>query len=337
MSRVLVTGGAGYIGSHAVLALLEAGYGPLVVDDLSTGRADAVPAEVPFISGDAGDRRLIEQVLARYEIEAVMHFAASIVVPESVADPVKYYANNTSVTLSLLERCLEHAVPRFIFSSSAAVYGIPQTPRVSEGSPTNPISPYGASKLFSERMLLDAAAAHPGFRPVCLRYFNVAGADPLGRAGQSGPESTHLIRAALETALDARPHLDIFGTDYETRDGTGERDYIHVSDLAAAHVAALRYLEAGGSPTVLNCGYGTGFTVFEVVAAVERLIGRRLPVRVAPRREGDPACLVADPGELRRRLDWRPQHADLAEMISTAMAWMKSRRSPEPSLPAAGA
>ncbi len=328
MSKVLVTGGAGYIGSHAVLALLEAGYEPVVVDDLSTGRAAAVPGEVPFFQGDAGDPKLFEAIAGRFPISAVMHFAASIVVPESVADPVKYYANNVGVTLSLLARCLKHDIPRFVFSSSAAVYGIPATAQVSEASPTNPINPYGASKLFSERMLLDAAAARPRFRPLCLRYFNVAGADPAGRTGQSGPESTHLVRGAVETALGLRSHLDIYGDDYDTRDGTGERDYIHVTDLADVHVAALRDLERGGAPGVLNCGYGAGYTVREVIAAAEEVVGRTLPVRLAPRRAGDPASLVADVGELRRRLAWKPRRASLAEMISTALAWAETQSAP---------
>ncbi len=323
---MLVTGGAGYIGSHAVLALLEAGYAPVVVDDLSTGRAEAVPSEVPFFRGDAGDGRLFDSIAARFSIEAVMHFAASIVVPESVADPVKYYANNTGVTLKVLAKCLEHKTPRLIFSSTATVYSAGDTPRFSEASPTNPISPYGASKLFSERMLLDAAAAHPSFRPICLRYFTVAGADPQGRSGQSGPETTHLVRAAVETALGGRSHLDIHGEDYATRDGTGERDYVHVSDIASAHVAALRYLEGGGEPAALNCGYGTGYTVREVVSVVEAQIGRPLPVRVGPRRPGDPASLVADASELKRRTGWRPRHASLETIIRTALAWERSSR-----------
>ncbi len=337
MSKVLVTGGAGYIGSNVVLALLDNGYEPVVVDNLSTGQAVAVPAEVPFFKGEAADGKLFDSIAGRFAIDAVMHFAASIVVPESVADPVKYYSNNTGSTLALIAGCLRHGVPRFIFSSTATVYSVGDTPRFSESSPTNPISPYGASKLFSERMLLDTARAHGSFRPICLRYFTVAGADPKGRAGQRGAETTHLIRAAVETALGARACLDIWGDDYDTRDGTGERDYVHVTDIAAAHLDTLRYLEKGGEPMALNCGYGAGYTVREVVAAVEALTGKPLPVRVGPRRAGDPASLVADASELRRRVGWRPAHASLAEILETAMNWERAlRREESPMASAAG-
>jgi UDP-glucose 4-epimerase len=324
-AKVLVTGGAGYIGSHAVLALAEAGYRPLVLDNLSTGVRQAVPPEVPLFIGDVADRAVVDKILAKHQVSAVMHFAASIIAPQSVEQPLQYYENNTVGTLRLLECCIEHKVAYWVFSSTAAVYGHSMSPLVAEDAPTRPMSPYGASKLFCERMLADASVAYPRFRPVCLRYFNVAGADSRGRAGQSGQESTHLIRLAIETALGARPHLDIFGHDYETRDGTCERDYIHVSDLADAHVAALRYLEAGGDPTVLNCGYGIGYTVLEVVAALEGLIGRALPTCQAPRRPGDPPRLIAEAAEIRRRLDWRPTRADLAMIIQSALDWRVSQ------------
>ena len=267
---ILVTGGAGYIGSHAVLELVAAGYRPVVLDDLSAGVRSAVPEGVPFHEGSVSDAVLVGDILRRHAVGAIMHFAGSIIVPESVENPVKYYRNNTVGTLLLAEAALKAGVERFIFSSSAAVYGIPESVPVGEDAPTRPINPYGSSKLMSERMLMDIAAANPRFRPLCLRYFNVAGADPQGRAGQRGPNVTHLIRVAVETALGQRPVLEIFGADYPTRDGTCERDFIHVTDLAVAHVAALRYLENGGAPDILNCGCGRGFTVREVVATWKR-------------------------------------------------------------------
>ncbi len=320
---VLVTGGAGYIGSHAVLELIAAAYRPVVLDDLSTGVRSAVPEGVPFYEGSVADGALVADILKRHAIGAVMHFAGSIVVPESVADPIKYYTNNTVCTLALADTALKGGVERFIFSSSAAVYGIPDRVPVAEDAPTQPINPYGASKLMSERMLSDIAVANPGFRPVSLRYFNVAGADPKGRAGQQGPNVSHLIRVAVETALGHRGMLQIYGQDYPTRDGTCERDYIHVTDLAAAHVAALRYLERGGAPQILNCGCGRGFTVNEVVSAMEGVIGRKLPVTMAPRRAGDPPSLVAKADRIGAVLDWKPVHVELAEIIADALAWQK--------------
>ena len=322
---VLVTGGAGYIGSHAVLALAEAGYRPVVLDDLSTGVVEAVPQGVPLIRGDVRDGPLVETILAEHAISGVMHFAASLVAAESVVQPLKYYANNTVGTLVLVERCIEHGVRHFVFSSSAAVYGPSGAATVAECAPTQPISPYGASKLFCERLLIDASLAHPSFRPICLRYFNVAGADADGRAGQRGQAPTDLIRLAIETAIGTRPHLEIFGNDYETRDGTCERDYIHVTDVAQAHVAALRYLEGGGTSAVLNCGYGTGHTVLEVISALEDLIGCALPTQWAARRPADPPRLISDPSEIQRRLAWTPTNASLPTMIASALRWRRAQ------------
>jgi UDP-glucose 4-epimerase len=322
---VLVTGGAGYVGSHAVLALIDGGYRPVVLDNLSTGSAAAVPEGAPLIVGDVADGALVERIFAEHDIAAVMHFAASLVVAESVADPLAYYRNNTIGTFRLLERCVARGVGRFIFSSSAAVYGPSQAGVVSEREPCLPISPYGASKLFCERMLMDAASAHASFRPICLRYFNVAGADDQGRAGQRGAAPTDLISVAIETAIGARPRLQIFGRDYATRDGTCERDYVHVSDVAQAHVAALRYLEDDGAPTVLNCGYGTGHTVLEVISALEGLVGCALPTQSAARRPGDPPRLIADASEIRRRLSWRPSRDALPVMIQSALRMRRSQ------------
>ncbi len=318
---VLVTGGAGYIGSHAVLALQDAGYAAVVIDDLSTGARSAVPQGVPFHHGDIADRALVPRLLSDHAVEAVMHFAGSIAVGESVQAPLTYYRNNVAGSLALIESCIEAGVGRFIFSSSAAVYGVPAVLPVDEDALIAPINPYGATKAMTERMLADAAVALPAFRPVCLRYFNVAGADPQGRAGQQGPQSTHLIRAAVEAALGHREHLEIYGRDYDTRDGTCERDYLHVTDLAEAHVAALRYLEGGGAASALNCGYGQGFTVLEVIAAVEAVIGRPLPVRASPRRPGDPPRLVASGDKIRQVLGWTPAHSNLHDMIQSALAW----------------
>ena len=324
MTAVLVTGGAGYIGSHAVLALMDGGHTPVVLDNLSKGSREAVPKGVPLHVGDVADRDLVADVLRSHDIGAVMHFAASIIVPESVAEPELYYRNNTSAALSLIETCVQAGVGPFIFSSTAAVYGAPETSPVAEEAPLAPISPYGASKAMVERMLQDVSLARPGFRPVCLRYFNVAGADPHGRAGQRTRNATHLIHLAIETALGLQPQLDIFGNDYPTRDGTCERDYIHVSDLAEAHVAALRYLEGGGAPTVLNCGYGRGFTVLEVVQRLEALIGRPLPVRASPRRPGDPYSVVADARKIGSVLGWKPAHDDLGKILASVLAWRQT-------------
>ena len=323
MTTVLVTGGAGYIGSHAVLALIGAGHAPVVLDNFSTGFPEALPEGVPLEAGEVGDRAFVADALKRHGAKAVMHFAGSIVVPESVSDPTKYYRNNTAASLSLIEACLDAGVGPFVFSSTAAVYGAPERAPVLESDSVAPINPYGASKLMVERMLFDTAAAHPAFRPVALRYFNVAGADPAGRAGQRTRNATHLIQLAVETALGRRPRLDIYGDDYATRDGTCERDYIHVSDLAAAHVAALDYLESGGAPEAMNCGYGRGLTVKEVVACLETLIGRPIEVRPAPRRAGDPPVLVSDPSKLKRLLDWSPAHDSIEEIVGSALAWQR--------------
>ena len=320
-TAVMVTGGAGYIGSHAVLALLERGFAPFVLDDLSTGSRGAVPEGVDLLVGDIADKALVSGILAARRPAALMHFAGSIVVEESVSNPTKYFRNNTSNTLTLIEAWLAYGAGPFIFSSTAAVYGMPETQPVPEDAPKAPISPYGASKWLSEVMIRDTAAAHPAFRPVCLRYFNVAGADPAGRTGQRGPQSTHLIRVAIEVALGLRERMSVFGQDYDTRDGTCERDFIHVSDLADAHVAALDYLQAGGAPATFNCGYGRGYTVLEVLAALEQILGRPVAANHAPRRPGDPARLISDPSAIQRSLAWSPRRADLVQILESAFAW----------------
>ena len=319
---VLVTGGAGYIGSHTVLALIEAGFQPVVVDDLSTGTRSVVPAGVPFYEADVGDADAVGKILSDHDIEAVIHFAGNIVVPESITDPLKYYRNNSGNSLSLIQASVAHGVGRFVFSSTAAVYGEPAVVPVVEDIALQPINPYGASKLMTEIMLRDVARATPGFRPVRLRYFNVAGADPAGRTGQQGPESTHLIRVATEVALGRRPVLEVYGADYDTRDGTCERDYIHVSDLAAAHVFALeRLIVAPEESHIMNCGYGRGFSVLEVLDAVDRVTNQRIERRFAPRRAGDPPSLVADNARILATLPWRPARDDLAIIVEDALAW----------------
>ncbi|WP_119680496.1 UDP-glucose 4-epimerase GalE [Indioceanicola profundi] len=317
---VLVTGGAGYIGSHAALALLDGGWNVVVLDNLCTGRRHLVPDRASFVEGDVADQNLVSSLLTGRRIDAVMHFAGSVVVPESVADPLKYYANNTSATRSLIGCCVEAGVERMIFSSTAAVYGTPDTRMVDEGAPTRPISPYGRSKLMSEWMLEDVARAHP-FRFTALRYFNVAGADPEGRSGQATPNATHLIKVACEVAAGKRTGFDIFGTDYDTPDGTCVRDYIHVADLAAAHVQALERLMAGGESIIMNCGYGRGYSVREVVAAVERGSGRSIHAAAGDRRPGDPVALVADNRRIREVLGWTPKHDDLDFIVRTALDW----------------
>jgi UDP-glucose 4-epimerase len=318
---VLVTGGAGYIGSHVAWALADAGQPAVVLDDLSAGDRRAVPPSVPLVVGDVADRDLVGRVLAERRCGAVLHFAGSIVVPESVAEPLKYYRNNTCASRNLIEACLATGVRRFIFSSTAAVYGTPESVPIPETAPLRPESPYGTSKLATEWMLRDAAAAWPEFRYVALRYFNVAGADPALRTGQRGRSATHLLKIACETATGKRPFMETYGADYATPDGTCIRDFIHVSDLAAAHLAALDHLAAGGGPAVLNCGYGRGFSVREVVAAVKRVAGTDFEVRPAPRRPGDPARLVADPGRLKTLLGWTPRHDDIEHIVGTALAW----------------
>jgi UDP-glucose 4-epimerase len=317
---ILVTGGAGYIGSHMVLALLDAGEDVVVIDDLSTGFRWAVAEPARLIVGDVGDSALVRQVLTEQSVEAVIHFAGSIVVPESVADPLGYYLNNTCKSRTLIECAVKTGVPHFIFSSTAAVYGMPEQNPVSEDARLEPISPYGSSKLMTEVMLRDTAAAHD-LRYVALRYFNVAGADPEMRSGQSTPAATHLIKVAVQTALGLRPRLDVFGTDYPTPDGTCIRDYIHVSDLVDAHMAALRYLRAGGNSQVMNCGYGNGFSVLQVIDSVKRVSGRNFPVHSVERRPGDPAAIVAGVERIGGLLGWTPKYDDLDLIVSHALNW----------------
>jgi UDP-glucose 4-epimerase len=324
MNRVLVTGGAGYIGSHVVRQLGEAGHDIVVLDNLSKGFRDAV-LYGELVVGDSGDRELVSELLRRHRIDSVMHFAAHTVVPESVTNPLKYYGNNTCSTRNLIECCVTAGVRHFIFSSTAAVYGIPAGGACAEDTPTNPINPYGASKLMSERMLSDACAAS-SMRHVTLRYFNVAGCDPEGRIGQSTREATLLIKVASEAAVGKRPGISIFGTDYPTPDGTGVRDYIHVEDLADAHLKALNYLEAGGASTVLNCGYGHGFSVREVLNMVERVAGTKLNVTEEPRRAGDPPGLIAIADRIRNTLNWTPRYNDLEVIVRSALAWEREPR-----------
>ncbi len=318
---VLVTGGAGYIGSHMVLALVDAGHEEVVVlDDLSTGYDWALPPEVRLVVGDVADQALVTETILRHQIDAVAHFAAKIVVPESVSDPLGYYLANTVKTRALIETAARTNVRHFIFSSTAAVYGEPEIVPVPESLATNPINPYGRSKLMSEWMLADAAAAH-GFTYGVLRYFNVAGADPRGRSGQSMPAATHLIKVATQAALGQRTHLEVFGTDYPTRDGSCLRDYIQVSDLAEAHRVALQYLRGGGASLTLNCGYGRGYSVLEVIEVVKRLSGRDFEVRLSPRRAGDPAQIIAGADRIRNELGWTPKHDDLDAIVAQALAW----------------
>jgi UDP-glucose 4-epimerase len=321
MNTILVTGGAGYIGSHVARQLGERGERLVTLDNLSTGFRSAV-LHGAFVQGDTGDATLIARVLAEHQIDTVMHFAAHIQVPESVANPLKYYRNNTANTRTLLECCVAAGVQHFVFSSTAAVYGIPESGAADEETPTVPINPYGWSKLMSEWMLRDIAAVTP-LHYVALRYFNVAGADPGGRIGQSTPEATHLIKVACEHVVGKRPQVSIFGTDYDTRDGTCVRDYIHVEDLAAAHLQALDYLRGGGASATLNCGYGRGFSVREVLAEVARVAGSRLNVVESGRRAGDPPALIAVADRIRRTLGWIPRNDNLAGIVGTALAWEK--------------
>jgi len=321
---VLVTGGAGYIGSHAVLALQDAGWPVAVIDDLSTGFRFAVPEGVPFYQGDIEDGALLARIFAEQGTQAVMHFAGSVVVPESVENPLKYYRNNTAKSRALIEAAVAAGVPHFIFSSTAATYGIPEASPVTEDTPQRPINPYGWSKLMTERMLADTAAAHP-LNYCALRYFNVAGADPAGRSGQSTAGATHLIKVAVEAALGKRASVSVYGTDYATPDGTGVRDYIHVSDLAAAHVLALEALIAEpGRSLTMNCGYGRGFSVLEVLDAVDRVTNQRIERVLAPRRAGDPDALISDPSRLKAMLPWHPRHADLDAIVAHALAWERT-------------
>jgi UDP-glucose 4-epimerase len=317
---VLVTGGAGYIGSHMVLQLLDAGEKVVVLDNLSTGLAWVVPKGATFAQGDIGDQALVKRLIETHGIDAIIHFAGSVVVPDSVSDPLGYYLNNTVKSRALIETAVKCGIRHFIFSSTAAVYGMTGSEPVSEDTPLRPMSPYGSSKLMTEIMLADASRAHD-LRHVALRYFNVAGADPGGRSGQSTPRATHLIKVACETLLGKRPYMEVFGTDYPTPDGTCLRDYIHVTDLTSAHMAALRYLRSGGASDVFNCGYGQGFSVLQVIDAVKRASNRGLEVRNAPRRPGDPAAVIAAAGKIRSGLGWVPEHDQLDEIVRQALRW----------------
>ncbi|XSG83359.1 MAG: UDP-glucose 4-epimerase GalE [Methyloligella sp. ZOD6] len=317
---VLVTGGAGYIGSHMVLALNDAGEDVVVLDNLSTGFQWAVAEPARLVVGDIGDQALVREIIEKEGIDAIVHFAGSIVVPDSIADPLGYYLNNTCKSRALIECAVEGGVKHFIFSSTAAVYGMPEENPVSEDAALNPISPYGSSKLMTEMMLRDAALAYD-LNYVALRYFNVAGADPDGRSGQSTPRATHLIKVAVQAALGERPKLDVFGTDYPTPDGTCIRDYIHVSDLVAAHLAALHYLRGGGRSEVINCGYGNGYSVFQVIEAVKRVSGIDFPVETGQRRPGDPAALVAGVSRIGAVLGWTPERDDLDRIVADALRW----------------
>jgi len=320
MEKLLVSGGCGYIGSHVVRQLSEAGYEVVVYDNLSTGFADALVHGEKLVTGDLADTEKLEDVFREYGIKSVLHFAAAIVAPESVTAPLKYYGNNTRNTLNLLSVCVKFGVEKFIFSSTAAVYGMPEGGFAAEESPTVPINPYGTSKLMSEWMLRDVGAAH-GLRFAAPRYFNVAGADPLARMGQRTPEATHLIKVCCEAALGMRGAISIYGTDYPTPDGTGIRDYIHVEDLASAHLAALSYLENGGESVTLNVGYGQGASVREVIDVVHRVSGVDFPVEEALRRPGDPAMLVARADRIRNVLDWKPRYNDLETIVADAWRW----------------
>jgi UDP-glucose 4-epimerase len=326
---VLVTGGAGYIGSHVVKQLGEAGESVVILDNLSTGFADSVLYGT-LIEGDTGDRELLDNILDEYEVEAVMHFAAHTIVPESVTDPLKYYRNNTCASRNLLDCCRRAGVKHFIFSSTAAVYGMPQGGIASEESPLSPINPYGTSKLMTEWMLRDLSAV-TALRHVILRYFNVAGSDPGGRIGQSTAKATLLIKVACEAAVGKRPRVSIFGTDYPTQDGTGVRDYIHVEDLADAHLKALEYLRRGGQSTVLNCGYGHGSSVREVLRSVERVHGAPLNVHEEAKRAGDPPMLIARADRIKAVLGWKPRYDDLDFIVKTSLEWeRKTLRRHEP-------
>jgi UDP-glucose 4-epimerase len=317
---VLVTGGAGYIGSHMVRALAEAGERVVVIDNLSTGFSAFLPEGVPLFIGDAADENLVEGVITAHGVESIIHFAGSVVVPDSMRDPLAYYRNNTMTTRSLLNVAVKCCVKRFIFSSTAAVYGNPDLVPVPEHAPTRPLSPYGSSKLMTEIMLHDVASAH-GLNYVVLRYFNVAGADPLARIGLATVGATHLLKIAVEAATGQRAKIDVFGTDYPTPDGSCIRDFIHVSDLAQAHRAALSYLRDGGASVTLNCGYGRGYSVIETIETVRRVSGRSFAVQYGPRRPGDIMTMIADTGRIRSTLDWTPQYDNLETIAAHALAW----------------
>lgn len=325
--KLLITGGAGYIGSHVAWAAVDAGHHVVVLDDLSTGRASSVPDNAVFVEGDVADRALIRSLLDEHKVDAVLHFAGRIIVPESVSQPIKYYTENTATTLHLLDEMVAAGTNAIVFSSTAAVYdpGDGKTP-LAEDAPKAPLSPYGQSKLMTEAMIADIGRAH-GLSAAILRYFNVAGADPKGRSGQSGPNATHLIKLASQTAIGQRASLSLFGDDYETPDGTCIRDYIHVTDLAAAHLLALEHVLATPGQVTLNCGYSRGASVREVIAAVERVTGKALPVEIAPRRAGDAPVLVADNSRIMSTLHWTPEHDSLDEMVASALAWERKLNS----------
>ncbi|QPO11983.1 UDP-glucose 4-epimerase GalE [Thalassospira sp. A40-3] len=325
---VLVTGGAGYIGSHAALALLDGGRDVVVLDNLSQGHRWAVPTGAAFVEGDCGDEDLVRRVIAEHDVTAIMHFAGSIIVPDSVIYPLEYYRNNTVNSRALLQVAVDSGVKHFIFSSTAGVYGEPKATPINEDFALKPISPYGTSKMMTEKMLADAAIVHD-LRYVALRYFNVAGADPKGRSGQTSRKATHLIKIASQAATGTRPQMAIYGEDYETPDGTCIRDYIHVSDLANAHVLALEYLERGGESDVMNCGYGRGFSVREVIGAVKKVSGVDFEVELADRRPGDPAALIAAADRIRQKLGWTPVHDDLDAIVRHALDWEQSLKSRE--------
>jgi UDP-glucose 4-epimerase len=317
---VLVTGGAGYIGSQMVLDLVDRGEKVVVLDDLSTGFEWSVASQAELVIGDVGDRVLLDRIMKTRKVDTVMHFAGSVVVPESVADPLGYYLNNTVKSRELIAAAVSNEVSSFVFSSTSAVYGIPAEVPVSEEAPLDPLSPYGASKAMTERMLADSAAAY-GLRSVVLRYFNVAGADPEGRAGQSTRGATHILKVAIEAATGQRDHVAVFGTDYDTADGTGVRDYIHVTDLVRAHTAALDHLRAGGENLVLNCGYGRGYSVLDLLDAVQRVSGRPLDIRARDRRPGDVPMMVAAADRIREKLAWEPRYDDIDVIVRHALAW----------------
>ncbi|MCC4240155.1 UDP-glucose 4-epimerase GalE [Thalassospira povalilytica] len=325
---VLVTGGAGYIGSHAALALLDGGRDVVVLDNLTQGHRWAVPAGAAFVEGDCGDEDLVRRIIDEHDVTAIMHFAGSIIVPDSVIYPLEYYRNNTVNSRALLQAAVDSGIRHFIFSSTAGVYGEPNATPINEDFALKPISPYGTSKMMTEKMLADAAIAHD-FNYVALRYFNVAGADPKGRAGQTSRKATHLIKIASQTATGVRPQMAIYGEDYQTPDGTCIRDYIHVSDLANAHVLALEYLERGGESDVMNCGYGRGFSVREVISAVKKVSGVDFSVDLAERRPGDPQSLVAGADRIREKLGWVPVHDDLEVIVRHALDWEQSLKTRE--------
>lgn len=318
--NVLVTGGAGYIGGHMVLALRDAGLNPVVFDNLSTGFRWSVPDDVPIVVGDVGDFELVLQTLKTYKIDGIVHFAAKLVVPESVTDPLGYYQNNTVKSRALMAAAVAADIKTFVFSSTAAVYGNASDKPIAEDAPLTPLSPYGNSKLLTEVMLRDVAAAY-GMRYVILRYFNVAGADPAMRHGQSTANATHLIKVAAQAALGMRPFMEVYGTDYPTQDGTCVRDYIHVSDLVAAHMQALTYLKGGGESLTVNCGYGHGYSVSEVIETVRKVSGRPLEVRYAGRRAGDPMTIIADSTRIRSRLGWEPHYDNLEMIVEHSLRW----------------